>query len=179
MQHRDEKMPSGDTAFAASKDRPPEQYGSQQKAQMLQAMHCDIDDGGIEQQRRMPGPYRDTVEQCRVSARAQPLPGSSYRRAPQKAAHRYPDAPRHGPKERTDRSGHHQQRSRDGHQDFVLNHVKGKKMFTQPMQGRHQRQCERKPSREYTPPSAIPGPCGRPQFAATASTNRPRKPRRQ
>jgi hypothetical protein len=62
---------------------------------MLQSMHCDADDGGIEQQWRMPSPYRNSVEQCRVSARAHPLPGGGYRPASQKATHDYPAMPRH------------------------------------------------------------------------------------
>src|ERR1700710_4387 len=111
----------------------------------------------------MPGPDRDAVHKRRVTSVPQPLPATDKDRPSQKATDREPETARQRPQPNSNGCGKNKQRRGNSHQYLMLDHMKRKQVFAQPMQRRYQRahQCEPAACKgQGTPTAKLPAQSG-------------------
>ena len=113
---------------------------------MLQGVHRLVVQRGFEERRNVPQPQRQCMQRPGRKRIGEQAPHGG----PPAHLHRMADAPpprvRKGPGPRGERARQHHQWRTDQHQDFVLHHVRGKKLRAQRIQRRHERDDQRQPA---------------------------------
>src|ERR1700710_1038791 len=154
--------PIAELAEAAVDQRPPEQGGAEEEAEVLQGVEEAVVAHRRVERRQVPDPERQAVDQEHHQRRGEEPPAGGEPGGPRNSPRLLPDVARQGPEEGGERTAEHRQRRRHQDQPLVLPHVGREE---DPPQGVHRREeggDERQPSRRETarlpPPDPLPYP---------------------